>query len=253
MTRVAPAAAPRLGAAQRRLDPRGRLRQRVPLREPADRGAAGARPRRPRDLHRHLQQGFVPGAARRLPRDPRRPGGALRRRARGDRHFPPTLYQAVLADFLAEGHFARHLRRMRRLYRERRGALVEALRSELGTAVQVLGEEAGMHLTAILEQGNRTAGFPSGPPSRVSGRCRSPPAISASPPVPGWSSATEGLEFRRSRKGCGGWAVCSLEGEPSPALLPNPARRRVAAGRPRNRRPRPPRTRQGRAGSPPPC
>jgi GntR family transcriptional regulator/MocR family aminotransferase len=67
--------------------------------------------------------------------------------------FPPALYQAVLADFLAEGHFARHLRRMRQLYRERRGALVDALRSELGTAVQVSGERAGMHLAAILKPG----------------------------------------------------------------------------------------------------
>jgi GntR family transcriptional regulator / MocR family aminotransferase len=69
--------------------------------------------------------------------------------------FPSTLYQAVLADFLAEGHFARHLRRMRRLYRERRGALVEALRSELGAAVQVLGEGAGMHLAAVLGEGSQ--------------------------------------------------------------------------------------------------
>jgi GntR family transcriptional regulator/MocR family aminotransferase len=67
--------------------------------------------------------------------------------------FPPALYQAVLTDFLAEGHFARHLRRMRQLYRERRGALVDALRSEPGTALQVLGEGAGMHLTAVLEEG----------------------------------------------------------------------------------------------------
>jgi GntR family transcriptional regulator/MocR family aminotransferase len=67
--------------------------------------------------------------------------------------FPPTLYQAVLTDFLAEGHFARHLRRMRQLYRERRGALVEALRSEPG--LQVLGEGAGMHLTAVLEEGTQ--------------------------------------------------------------------------------------------------
>jgi GntR family transcriptional regulator/MocR family aminotransferase len=63
------------------------------------------------------------------------------------------LYQAVLTDFLAEGHFARHLRRMRLLYRERRGALVEALRSELGAEIQVLGERAGMHLTVILGEG----------------------------------------------------------------------------------------------------
>ena len=35
--------------------------------------------------------------------------------------FSPTLYQLALADFLREGHFARHLRRMRGVYRARRG------------------------------------------------------------------------------------------------------------------------------------
>ncbi len=64
--------------------------------------------------------------------------------------FPPTLYQAALADFLREGHFARHLRRMRLLYRERRDALVEALRTELGEELEVLDGQAGLHLVATL-------------------------------------------------------------------------------------------------------
>jgi GntR family transcriptional regulator/MocR family aminotransferase len=64
--------------------------------------------------------------------------------------FPPTLHQAVLADFLQEGHFARHLRRMRQLYRERRSALVDAIRSELGTRLRVFGDQAGVHLVATL-------------------------------------------------------------------------------------------------------
>jgi GntR family transcriptional regulator / MocR family aminotransferase len=64
--------------------------------------------------------------------------------------FPPTFAQAVLADFIAEGHFARHLRRTRALYRERRGALVDALRAQLGGRLKVLGDEAGMHLVAGL-------------------------------------------------------------------------------------------------------
>jgi len=68
--------------------------------------------------------------------------------------FPPTLPQAVLADFIGEGHFARHLRRMRALYRERRGALVAALGDELGGALEVLGGEAGMHLVATLPRGS---------------------------------------------------------------------------------------------------
>ena len=69
--------------------------------------------------------------------------------------FPPTLTQAVLADFLGEGHFARHLRRMRALYRDRRAALVSALEEELGDRLEVLGGEAGMHLVAALREGRR--------------------------------------------------------------------------------------------------
>lgn len=64
---------------------------------------------------------------------------------------PPALYQAVLADFITEGHFARHLRRMRMLYRERRDALVGAIREELGDELEVLDGQAGMHLVATLK------------------------------------------------------------------------------------------------------
>ena len=67
--------------------------------------------------------------------------------------FPPAFLQMVLADFIREGHFARHLRRMRALYRERRGALVEAIGKELGGALHVLEGEAGMHLVALLARG----------------------------------------------------------------------------------------------------
>src|SRR2546421_4631283 len=44
---------------------------------------------------------------------------------------PPLLEQMALADFIAAGHFARHLRKMRVQYRERRDALVDALTREL--------------------------------------------------------------------------------------------------------------------------
>jgi GntR family transcriptional regulator/MocR family aminotransferase len=64
--------------------------------------------------------------------------------------FPPTFVQMVLADFIREGHFARHLRRMRTLYRERRAALVEAIAGELGGELVVAEGEAGMHLVATF-------------------------------------------------------------------------------------------------------
>jgi GntR family transcriptional regulator/MocR family aminotransferase len=66
--------------------------------------------------------------------------------------FPPTLYQAVLADFITEGHFARHLRKMRQLYRERRDALVAAIDGDLGDELRVRDGQAGMHLVATLRQ-----------------------------------------------------------------------------------------------------
>ena len=66
--------------------------------------------------------------------------------------FPPTLYQAALTDFINEGHFGRHLRRMRQLYRERRSALVEALEREI-PELEVHGDQAGLHLTATLPDG----------------------------------------------------------------------------------------------------
>jgi len=67
--------------------------------------------------------------------------------------YPPHLYQAVLTDFIREGHFARHIRRTRMIYHERRNVLVESLQSELGSRVKVLGVDGGMHLVASLPKG----------------------------------------------------------------------------------------------------
>jgi GntR family transcriptional regulator / MocR family aminotransferase len=67
--------------------------------------------------------------------------------------FPPYLNQEVLADFIVEGHFARHIRRMRLLYGERRLALVDSLRNEFGDMLQIHGAEAGMHLAVTLPEG----------------------------------------------------------------------------------------------------
>jgi len=62
----------------------------------------------------------------------------------------PMLEQAVLADFMIEGHFRRHLRRMRALYAERRGALLEAA-SEL--PLEIHSPEAGIHCVGWLPDG----------------------------------------------------------------------------------------------------
>jgi GntR family transcriptional regulator/MocR family aminotransferase len=67
--------------------------------------------------------------------------------------FSSTLYQAILTDFIREGHFARHIRRMRMLYMDRRRLLVKAIRLEMGDMLEVIGAEAGMHLVALLPRG----------------------------------------------------------------------------------------------------
>jgi GntR family transcriptional regulator/MocR family aminotransferase len=67
--------------------------------------------------------------------------------------FSSTLYQAVLTDFIREGHFARHIRRMRMLYMERRRALVNAIQIHMEDMAEVIGAEAGMHLVALLPRG----------------------------------------------------------------------------------------------------
>jgi GntR family transcriptional regulator/MocR family aminotransferase len=64
--------------------------------------------------------------------------------------FPAPLHQAVLAELIREGHFARHLRRMRGIYSERRRVLEETLARELGATARVVGDRAGMHLTILL-------------------------------------------------------------------------------------------------------
>jgi GntR family transcriptional regulator/MocR family aminotransferase len=67
--------------------------------------------------------------------------------------FASMLYQLVLTDFIREGHFARHIRKMRSLYAQRRQALVTAIVAMLPGALQVVGDQAGMQLLALLPQG----------------------------------------------------------------------------------------------------
>jgi GntR family transcriptional regulator / MocR family aminotransferase len=63
---------------------------------------------------------------------------------------PAGFFQRVLADFIREGHFSRHIRKMRALYSERRAVIIKSLRDELDPYVQISGEQAGTHLSLIL-------------------------------------------------------------------------------------------------------
>jgi len=65
----------------------------------------------------------------------------------------PALEQAVLAHFMAEGHFGRHIRRMRKLYEQRQAALIETIEEELPGILTVGQHDAGMHVVACLPLG----------------------------------------------------------------------------------------------------
>jgi GntR family transcriptional regulator/MocR family aminotransferase len=67
--------------------------------------------------------------------------------------FPPYLHQEAITDFIREGHFARHIRRMRLLYSERRTALVKSIREQFGSSLEIHGTQAGMHLAVTLPKG----------------------------------------------------------------------------------------------------
>jgi GntR family transcriptional regulator/MocR family aminotransferase len=66
---------------------------------------------------------------------------------------PPALQQEVLAEFIAAGHLASHIRRMRTLYRGQRDRLVATLRRRAGDKLDVEPPDQGMHLVAYLRPG----------------------------------------------------------------------------------------------------
>jgi GntR family transcriptional regulator / MocR family aminotransferase len=72
-------------------------------------------------------------------------------RAAVDR-YSPTLEQAVLNDFFAEGYFDQHIRRTREVYRERRDALLAAAARHLTGRLDVEPTDAGLHTIGWLPQ-----------------------------------------------------------------------------------------------------
>lgn len=63
----------------------------------------------------------------------------------------PGLTQGILASFMNEGHFGRHIQRMRRLYSERREAAAAGLSAVLGARLRIEPQPGGMHLVARMD------------------------------------------------------------------------------------------------------
>jgi len=69
----------------------------------------------------------------------------------------PILEQTVVALFIEQGHFERHLRRMRLAYARRQEALLQALHTYLSGRITASAAPAGLHLVGVLENPHITA------------------------------------------------------------------------------------------------
>ena len=65
--------------------------------------------------------------------------------------YPPIIPQATLAEFIKDGHFIRHLRRMRKLYSKKKIMLENALNDYLPNEIEVQASAGGMHIVGWLK------------------------------------------------------------------------------------------------------
>jgi GntR family transcriptional regulator/MocR family aminotransferase len=64
----------------------------------------------------------------------------------------PVLEQDALAAFIGEGHMARHVRKMRKLYSERRELMMSGLQTHFSQWLEPIPSSGGMHMTALLRE-----------------------------------------------------------------------------------------------------
>ncbi|MEK8025969.1 PLP-dependent aminotransferase family protein [Pseudaquabacterium rugosum] len=119
----------------------------------------------------------------------------------------PSLTQAVVADFIEQGHLGRHVRRMRTLYAQRRAWLAEALAPLAPRGVRTVLGDGGMHLLIELPAGSddracarraQAAGLGVLPLSAWRGQGTGPPALLA-----GFTNITSATVARQLVEGLG--------------------------------------------------
>ncbi|RJX75775.1 PLP-dependent aminotransferase family protein [Vibrio sinensis] len=71
----------------------------------------------------------------------------------------PTHTQAALADFIASGELIRHVRKMRRVYKEKYLAMERAITKHFADQVEIISQPAGLHITFRWTQGPREQDF----------------------------------------------------------------------------------------------
>ena len=77
----------------------------------------------------------------------------VRARNATDTLATPLSYQIAMTDFIREGHFSRYIKRMRAFYSAQRQSLVRAITAQADDLLEVVGDDAGMHLIALLPDG----------------------------------------------------------------------------------------------------
>lgn len=64
----------------------------------------------------------------------------------------PTQNQLIIADFINEGHFSRHIRKMRKLYKQRRDAIINAIKEYPNNMISLGAANSGVHICAFLNK-----------------------------------------------------------------------------------------------------
>jgi GntR family transcriptional regulator / MocR family aminotransferase len=64
-----------------------------------------------------------------------------------------VLYQMAMTDFMGEGHFSQHVRRMRAVYLEKRDSLAAAIDNQLHGILEIVGDDSGTMLVTLLPPG----------------------------------------------------------------------------------------------------
>lgn len=82
---------------------------------------------------------------------PMRLTAELCERKRLSDHHTNSVYQLALAAFIEDGSLEKHIRRMKREYRDRRNCLIECLNEQFGSGVHIGGGASGMNLVAAFD------------------------------------------------------------------------------------------------------
>jgi GntR family transcriptional regulator/MocR family aminotransferase len=73
-------------------------------------------------------------------------------------YFPTVslLEQRTMALFMGQGHWERHIRRMRMIYKKKHDTLLRAVGTHFGTRAVVIGQGAGLHVVLLLPDTSRS-------------------------------------------------------------------------------------------------